>query len=261
MKRIALILIALSLVLAPVFVSAGPLPPDFAQKRADAIATNQPYALLVIDQRVIDLSSHFTPVAGTDQSQLIVDLSQYGIGQEVNALTGGGPSLAGGGPFISFGATTVNLVPGPTTFSFLFGTPITPGNYTNATSTGGVTVTNGASGTTTVNNSVVYPTYISGYGNLGAVDTNLGVDLGTGAVIASGAPFQVTTTRALGTLANAFAPTNFDGLEALLTYTQDDTASVSSWSGAVTLDIPEPATVGILACGVMVMRRRRVVSR
>jgi hypothetical protein len=170
-------------------------------------------------------------------------------------------------PFISFGATTTNLVAGPTTFAFLFGTPIVPGLYTTATSTGGVTVTNGASGTTTVDNSAIYPTYISGYGTNGAIATNLGVDLGTLPCVAGpGAPFTVTTVCNQGTTGNVFAPTFYDNLEALLTYTQDDVGSVASWSGAVTLNVaavPEPASLALVATGLLLVagggyaRRRR----
>jgi hypothetical protein len=167
-------------------------------------------------------------------------------------------------PFISFGATTTNLVPGAVTYSFLFGTPIVPGFYDVATSTGGVSVTNGVSGTTTVDNSGTYPTYISGYGTVGAVPTNLGVDLGTAPCIAGpGTPFTVTTTCNQGTLSNTFAPTFFDNLEALLTYTQDDIGSVASWSGAVTLNsrpiVPEPTLLGLFGLGAIAfgVRRRR----
>ncbi|MEP6729105.1 MAG: PEP-CTERM sorting domain-containing protein [bacterium] len=168
-------------------------------------------------------------------------------------------------PFISFGATTTNLSGGPTTFSFLFGTPIIPGLYTNATSTGGLTVTNGARGNTTVSTSGVHPTYISGYGTAGPFSTNLGVDLGTASCNASGASFAVTTVCNQGSAANAFAPTFYDNLEALLTYRQNDVASVASWSGAITLTTttPEPAMItlfgtGLLVVGGLATRRRRV---
>jgi hypothetical protein len=159
-------------------------------------------------------------------------------------------------PFITFGATTTNLIAGPVTYAFLFGTPIVPGLYTGATSTGGVTVTNGASGNSTVATSGIHPTYISGYGTVGLTPTNLGVDLGTAPCNATGVPFTVTTVCNQGSTANTFAPTFYDNLEALLTYTQDDTFSVASWSGAVTLTtstIPEPATFGLFGMGLVVI--------
>ena len=158
-------------------------------------------------------------------------------------------------PFISFGATTTTLVPGPVTFAFLFGTPVVAGSYTAATSTGGVTVTNGAGGTATVATSLVHPTYISGYGSLAAVPTNLGVDLGTLPCTAGpGVPFTVTTVCGQGLATNTFAATPYDNLEALLTYTQTDVAAVASWSGAVTLSaiVPEPASLALLATGALV---------
>jgi hypothetical protein len=168
-------------------------------------------------------------------------------------------------PFISFGTTTTNLIAGPVTYAFLFGTPIVPGFYARATSTGGVTVTNGASGTATVDNSAVYPTYISGYGTLGgATVLNLGVDLGTDPCTAGpGTPFTVTETCNQGTTSSTFAPVFLDDLEALLTYTQTDVGSVASWSGAVTLNsvIPEPASVALVATGLVLVagavRRRQ----
>lgn len=169
-----------------------------------------------------------------------------------------------GDPFITFGATTTNLSTSPVSFAFLFGTPIVPGSYDAATSTGGVSVTNGARGNTTVSTSGVYPTYISGYGTLGFTPTNLGVDLGTASCNATGSPFTVTTVCGQGTATNSFALTPYDNLEALLTYTQDDLASVASWSGAVTLSTtatPEPATIGLVALGLVAIgglaRRRR----
>ena len=167
-------------------------------------------------------------------------------------------------PFITFGATTTNLVPGTTTFAFLFGTPVVPGVYNHATSTGGVSVTNGLSGTTTVDNSGIFPSYISGYGTLSLLPTNLGVDLGTAPCIAGpGSPFALTTTCAQGTVSNFFAPTFYDNLEALLTYTQNDSLSVASWSGAVTLGfertppVPEPALLGLVGVAIVGLRMRR----
>lgn len=156
-------------------------------------------------------------------------------------------------PFISFGATTTNILPGPITYAFLFGTPVVPGNYAAATSTGGVSVTAGNAGNTTVATGAVYPTFISGYGTVGLTATNLGVDLGTTPCIAT-----TTTTCNYGTAANAFAPTFYDNMEALLTYTQNDAASVASWSGRVDLltqqsVVPEPATLGLLAVGLLTL--------
>lgn len=157
-------------------------------------------------------------------------------------------------PFITFGATTTALVPGPITFAFLFGTPVVPASYNAAASTGGVSVTAGAANNATVANSAIYSTFISGYGTVGLVPTNLGVDLGTTPCVAT----TSTTTCNYGSAANAFAPTFYDNLEALLTYTQNDVASVASWSGRVDLlsqqnVVPEPATTGMLAAGLLAL--------
>jgi len=154
-------------------------------------------------------------------------------------------------PFISFGATTTNLAAGPTTFAFLFGTPIVPGFYSSAESTGGVSVTSGTGGTSTVSTSAVYPTYISGYGTVGLAETNLGVDLGSVDCVAVG----TTETCNQGSTTSLFAPTFYDNLEALLTYTQDDIASVASWSGRVSLfaSVPEPSSLAMIAMGMFLI--------
>jgi hypothetical protein len=138
-----------------------------------------------------------------------------------------------------------------------------PGFYSSATSTIGFSATS-VTGTTTVANSAVYPTFVSGYGTLGAALTNLGVDLGTTPCVASGAP--ATTTCNEGTASNSFAPAFYDNLEALITYTQDNAASTVAFSGAVTLDqatvvTPEPATlvlvaIGLIAIGVSARRHK-----
>lgn len=205
----------------------------------------------------------------TDLSRWIIGATQAGTwSMTTPTLEVGGTTLKvrasfDGDPFISFGATTTNLSGSNTTFAFLFGTPIIPGFYASATSTGGVTVTDGVAGNTTVSTSGVYPKYISGYGSLGFAMTNLGVDLGTASCNASGAPLAVTTVCNQGSLGSSFAPASYDNLEALLTYRQDDRASVASWSGAVTLTAtPEPATIGLFGFGLVVIggfaKRRRM---
>lgn len=170
-------------------------------------------------------------------------------------------------PFITFGATTTNLVAGPVTYAFLFGTPIVSDLYTFASSSGGVSVTSGAGGTASVATPGVYPTYISGYGTLGLAATNLGVDIGTGACTATGQPgVPATSTCNMGSATSIFAPTPYDNLEALLTYTQTDAMSVASWSGGIAITTgtnalsPEPASFALLAPGLLAIglaRRRR----
>jgi hypothetical protein len=132
-------------------------------------------------------------------------------------------------PFITFGATTNKpdyrygdiciLIRNADSSGSLFGSEQVPG---------GVTVTDGARRNTTVATSAIFPTFISGYGTLGLVPTNLGVNLGTTPCVAAGAPAAVTNTCSYGTASNTFAPTLYDNLEALLTYTQNDLGSVAS---------------------------------
>jgi hypothetical protein len=219
---------------------------------ATAIA---PFAMMFLNGQSVDLSGCLTPVGKLWR----LDASFFSAIGEGDVTATMNPD-----PFITFGATTTNLIAGPVTYAFLFGTPIVPGLYTNATSTGGVSVTNGASGTANVTSPGLYPTYISAYGTVGLVPTNLGVDLGTTTCTAGpAAPFTDTETCNYGTTANAFGPTFYDNLEALLTYNQDDASSVASWSGAVTINaVPEPSSIaltvtGVLALAGVAVRRRR----
>jgi hypothetical protein len=147
------------------------------------------------------------------------------------------------------------------TYGFLFGTAIVPGLYNVATSNGNVSIKNGLSGTSTVDNSVIYPAYLSGYGTLNFAPTNVGVDIGTAPCIAGpGAPFGVTQLCPQGTATKTFAPTLYNNLEALLTYTQDDIGSVANLSGEVTLafdpdipdpTVPEPTVLGLFGAAVL----------
>jgi len=202
----------------------------------------------------------------TDGKTYVFNIENLTLPGEVATLT----SLSGvynSDPFITFTASTTNLVAGPTTFAFLFGTPIVPSLYNVATSTGGVSVTNGVSGTTTVATSFIYPSYISGYGTLGFVPTNLGVDLGTLPCIAGpGAPFTVTNVCGQGSTSNTFFPAFYDNLEALLTYSQNDIASGAAWTGAVTLNfdaslIPEPALLSLFGVAIATLGVRRRLRR
>lgn len=266
--RVVRMLAAATMVVAPFALQGQPkgcaansiasISPPSVGSQAQAAASS-PSLWAVVDGSCWDLSSYFTDVEKGKTWAMNIQNKDVGFG--LFSLS----ALINADPFISFGVTTTNLSAGPTTYAFLFGSPVVPGLYNNATSTGGVSVTNGARGTSTVTTSGIYPTYISGYGTVGITPTNLGVDLGTASCTASGAPFTVTTTCAQGSFSNNFAPTFYDGMQALLTYKQDDLGSVASWSGAVTLNaqqvVPEPATfvlvgAGMLMVGVVTRRRK-----
>jgi hypothetical protein len=233
---------AAAVFLAPATAIAQSLPAGCGPGGVGTAATS-PFAWAMINDRCMDLSRWINVTTTGKIWSLSTPVLTVGAGTvQVHGTLNADP-------FITFGATTTNLTAGPTTFAFLFGTPIVPGFYTNATSTGGVTVTDGARGNTTVSTSGLFPTYISGYGTVGSTPTNLGVNLGTAPCNATGVPFTVTTVCNQGTTANSFPPTFYDNLEAFLTYQQDDLSSVASWSGAVTLTTvvtPEPATLGLV---------------
>lgn len=171
-------------------------------------------------------------------------------------------------PFITFGATTSNLAPGPTTYSFIFGTPIVPGFYSQATSTGSVSVTSGQAGSATVGQNGGEE-FINAWGSNGPLLTALGVDIGTGTCTAGAASNTCEYPPPNGGPAsNDFAPIFFDNLEVLLTYTQTDVASQVGWTGRVDLlqapsVVPEPATIGLVLTGMVgllgvgIVRRRR----
>jgi hypothetical protein len=234
-------------------VAQGGLPTCNANTTRSPFATagiTSPFLLAFVNDACMDLSSYL--VATTPGKIWTLNTPTLTLGRGTIQLRADFNS----DPFITFGATTTNLIPGPVTYAFLFGTPVAPGLYTNATSTGGVSVTDGAAGNTTVTTSGIHPTYISAYGTVGVTPTNLGVDLGTAPCNASGVPFTVTTVCNQGSTSNTFAPTFYDNLEALLTYTQNDAFSVASWSGAVTLNatvIPEPATIGLFGMGLVLI--------
>lgn len=162
---------------------------------------------------------------------------------------------------INFAFTVTNVTTAPTTYAISFSTPVLPDFYTYATSVGQVTVTPSQSGDPgVVQVGSIYPTYISGYGTMNGVATNLGVDLGTAPCSAS---TGVPVTCQFPLVSNTFSPTFYNGLEALITFQMTGIGTTAVFSGTVTLEesaVPEPASLVLLGTGVLTtlgIRRRR----
>lgn len=212
-----------------------------------------------------DLCTNLSPLIRFDVSsglfQLAVSDLTVGPGV-VNDLT----ATFKPDPFISFGTNTSNLTPGPTTYTFIFGTPIVPGFYSRATSTGGVSVTSGAAGSATVAQAGGEE-FINVYGSNGPLLTSLGVDIGTGTCTAGAATNTCEYPPPDGGPAeNEFGPMFLNNLEVVLTYTQTDVGSQVGWTGRAdvyeaTSVVPEPATVGLVLTGLVAMLGGHVVRR
>ena len=164
--------------------------------------------------------------------------------------------------FITFNVGTTNAVPGDILYAFVFSTPVLPELYSTAAATAELTVTSAPGSTATVTIGDTYPFYLSGYGTVSTssgLATNLGVDLGTTTCTSTNA---VPTICNFGFTTNTFAPTLFDGLEALLTYNQTGVNSTAAWTGRMDMEtelatVPEPASMLLLATGLAAAGLRR----
>lgn len=220
--------------------------PDLGCARPTRLTS--PFAFVSVNGHCTDLSAFI--VAQTKGWSLTTRANVGGSVIDLHAVFNPDPS-------VTFSGTTANPSLTATTYAFLFGTAIVPDMYSLAVASVQFSVTS-AAGTTTVANSDTYPTYIAGYGSLGAALTNLGVDAGTQDCVVSGV--AASTTCAAEQRSSSFAPASYDNLEALVTYTQDNTLSTASFTGSVTLDqvnevtvTPEPSSLALFATGLLVL--------
>jgi hypothetical protein len=252
-KRFVLVVAALSFVhLAPAAAQSTP----GCQRPATLTA---PFVFVTVNGQCLDLSSLVAPVVGGKGWNLFTTVSLAGARIDLRATFNPDPS-------VSFSSTTVNTTSAPMTYAVLFGTPIVPDFYTQAVSSGSLSITS-ATGTTTVSNSA-FPAFVAGYGTNGAAATELGVNIGTNPCTVTGT--VATQTCNLGSASSTFAPAFYDNLEAFLTYTQDNLGSTATLSGEVSISAvtqvtptPEPSEIVLLGTGLSVLggwasRRRRV---
>jgi hypothetical protein len=163
-------------------------------------------------------------------------------------------------PFSSF--TFGSILPGgfgPLSFDAFFTTPVVPGAYTTATSSGTLDITTTGSQTTGIVTAGTYPFYISGLGDM----TNLGVDTGTGACSVSTPPTPNSGSCDPAGASSTFAAISPSFLTAHLSYTHNTIgagSSTVSWTGSVVLDVapppttvPEPASVTLVLGGLLLL--------
>ncbi len=213
-----------------------------------------PLATITVGGACQDISSFIQPVAGAKGLYQIVASQAFVLGGNTILFTPNATQFKVD-PYINFGMTTT----GAGTYTFAFYTPITPGQYTSALASGGLSVTDVSGNGTTVAQSGANP-FIAAFGSSGNVLTNLGTNITGGACTVSAAGTQ---TCNYGTAKNSFQPAFYDNLEARLTYTQTGVGT-ASWSGGVSIaasTVPEPSTWALVGTGVVALagmaRRRR----
>lgn len=150
-------------------------------------------------------------------------------------------------PFVNFVVGVVNGSGVTQSYAFSFTTPVIGGPYNLATSSGGVTVTLGGGSSSQASLHPAFSNYIRGFVN--GLSTNLGVDIGTAQCTTVG---STTCTQPAG--AATFGPLTPADLTGQLAFQLTGDQSVAGWTGRVEIAasvVPEPATVTLLAAGVV----------
>ena len=245
----------------------GPLPGPIPIPQLPGVVAPGPFAFVRVDGVCVDLSPLISFVPTSGLFQLFVPRLVVGPGVITNLSVQFDPD-----PSISFSGSSSNLTPGPTDYTFYFGTPIAPGLYDAASSTASVSVTSGDLGSSTIAQNGSAP-FVTARGSDGPTLLPIGVDIGTGTCTAGAAS---NTCRypppSGGPATSSFAPVFLDNLEVTLSYTQTDAGSQAAWSGRVDVfrasvsSVPEPGTVALVATGLLAVagigasRRRRVAA-
>jgi hypothetical protein len=231
----------------------GALPGPVVIPQLPGVVAPGPFAFVRVDNVCVNLSPLISLDAVHGLFELLVPRLVVGTGLITNLEVVFDPD-----PYVSFSGSSSNLTPGPTAYSFYFGTPIAPGFYESASSTASVSLTSGDQGSATIGQDGAAP-FVTVQGSDGATLIPLGVDVGTGTCTAGLAsntckyppPNGGPATGAFG------APVFLDNLEVTLAYTQTDVNSQAAWSGRADVfrvtvsSVPEPGTVALVATGLL----------